>query len=649
MKHLIMGTAGHIDHGKTALIKALTGIECDTHREEKERGITINLGFAHIELPSGNSVGIVDVPGHRDFVHTMVAGASGIDFALMVVAADEGVMPQTREHLQIMNMLGIRAGVIALTKTDLVGPEVAALAAEEVRGLVRNTFLERAAVVPVSAATGGGLPALGAALDECATRVAQRPRGEVFRMFVDRIFSKAGFGTVVTGSVLSGSLATGDRALLLPPGKDLRVRVLQRHGRDVPRVAGGDRASLNLVGLDRRDFRRGMAVADRALGTTTMVDAQLHLFADAPACSIWAQAIFLLGTYEAQARIHLLDTDTLGAGQSALVQIHLPEPCVAVAGDPFVLRSSSSECTLGGGRIIDAAPLHHRRRRPELVRNLRSVANGDLIELIAMEARKRRGAVTHSKIADALNVAPDEIANAVASGVPGDLRAFQSEGTWYVITAAEYERLSKQIAESIAAYHQRNPLLKTGRTVEEMIGILGMAVVPEAEGLVRLLLADLEARGMLKRAGRTYSLSDHRVEMDKDLEAGIAGIESFLAACRMKVPLAADLSARARELGMDDRILNQVLRYLVANHRAYQIEGTYIHAGVVDTARRALLAALDRSPEGLTVAEFRDLIAGNRKMCLLLYALFDREGSTRREGDVRIITGKGRDVLAEQT
>ncbi|MCK4358405.1 MAG: selenocysteine-specific translation elongation factor, partial [Candidatus Cloacimonetes bacterium] len=338
MKHLIMGTAGHIDHGKTALIKALTNIDCDTHKEEKLRGITINLGFAHIDLPNDESIGIIDVPGHRNFVNTMVAGVSSIDFVMLVIAADSGVMPQTVEHLKIMEILGVKKGFVVLTKIDLVDEEIIQIAEEEILEFIKGTFLENFPIIKVSVKTGEGISELKEFLSEMSYKVEERQRGKLFRMFIDRIFSVKGFGTIVNGSVISGHLEKKDSVYLLPGAKKLRIRRMERHGNKVEEITAGDRASLNLVGLNRDDFKRGMIVSDRILQPTKLIDAKLNLFQHNRNFEIWTQAVFLLGTYQAQTRIHLIDRNILEPGQAAIVQIHLDPPCIAKYGDRFVIR-----------------------------------------------------------------------------------------------------------------------------------------------------------------------------------------------------------------------------------------------------------------------------------------------------------------------
>jgi len=647
MKHVIMGTAGHVDHGKTALVRALTGIECDTHPAEKQRGITINLGFAFLPLPGGDTVGIVDVPGHRDFVHTMVSGACAVDFALLVVAADEGIMPQTREHLQILQVLGIKKGIVAMTKCDLVDADVMEMAIEEVRELTAGTFLEACPVAQVSSVTGAGIEELKQQIAAMEATVAERPAGEIFRLFIDRIFSVSGFGTVVTGSVLSGRIRTEQKAYMLPGARELRVRRLEHHGRQVDEVAAGQRASMNLVGLNREDFRRGMVIADRELRESVLVDAQLTLFQHGRPLDIWSQEIFLLGTYEAQARIHLVDRDRLAAGQTGIVQIHLPQPVAVISGDRFVIRSSSSDITLGGGEVLDAAPLHHRRRPPELVENLQRLTEGRLRELIAAETRKHPGGISHRALAAILNVAAAEIEAEIGRALPDDIRRYDAGGVCYLIGDAQRRRLADTVSRTLETFHRRNPLLDEGRRTDELLGMLGLGQNADNEQVLRLVLDELCRDGALKKVGNTYALASHSVTLSPAMTRQISFVEGYLKKCGLQVPLVTELTAEAARQGIDEPSLRQVLRYLVGKRLAYAAEGSYVYAPLVDDIRRRLLEALRKNSGGLTVAQFRDLIQGNRKLCLMLLAIYDGEGVTSREGDVRVITDKGRAVLAE--
>jgi len=647
MKHLIMGTAGHIDHGKTTLIKAITGFDCDTHKEEKLRGITINLGFTHLDLPTGESLGIVDVPGHADFVNTMVAGASGIDFVLLVVAADAGVMPQTMEHLQIMDILGIKQGIIVLTKIDLVDKVLLEMAREEVRESVEGTFLEDAEIIPVSAQTGEGLEILVQKLAKMEAELPQREAGEVFRMFIDRIFTVPGFGTVVNGSALSGAIHKNEKVYLLPPAKSLRIRRIERHGQEVEEVSSGDRVSLNLTGLDRAEFERGMLISDRVLQSTTMIDAKLKLFQHNRPFAIWTQVIFLLGTYLSQARVHLIDSNHLEAGDSAIVQIHLEKPLIAQFGDNFVIRSSSSDITLGGGEIIDVHPLHHRRRPEKLIKSLHQVVEGDLPDLIAAEIRKRIVPVSHDYMAAILNISPQKVLEVVAKELPGDIIALPSQDTVYLMKHKDREKWEGRILRHLKTYHKRNPMDEKGRTFEELMGLFGVNRSSTTETILRLLLDELTRQKKLKRVEHTWALAEHKVVLTSQEKEQVNFVENYLKNCGVHVPLLSKLISLANKKQIGENKLKQILRLLVNKGLAYNIDGNFLHADLVDEFRQKLLEYLVEHKEGSTVADFRDLIGGNRKICLLLLNLFDSEGITVRKGDYRHITEKGRKKLAE--
>jgi len=641
LRHLILGTAGHIDHGKTLLIKALSGIDCDTHAEEKKRGITINLGFAYLDLPSGDRIGIVDVPGHHDFISTMVGGASGIDFALLVVAADSGVMPQTREHLQIMDVLGIKRGLVAITKIDLVEPDIISLAEEEIEELIQGTFFEGCPVVAVSSMTGEGLEELRNSIVEVASQVTDRPVGEGFRMFIDRIFNVQGFGTVVTGSVLGGVLREGDMAYLQPGEKRLRVRQIERYGRKVEEVVAGDRAAINLVGLKREDFQRGMILSDRVLRHTKMLDARLHLFRHMRSFGLWNRVMFHLGTYEQQARIHLIDHDRITGGDTAFVQIHLDTPCIVQHDDRFVIRNTSSDVTLGGGAVIDAFPLHHKRRPEKLIESMTRISQGTLQELAAEEVKKRFSVITHREIADILNVSHDRMHSSLSDSLPEDIVSYVNDGTMYLLIKREHDSLKTLLLKRLASFHKRNPLNKKGRTTEELMGLVRIERGSSAEIVLRMLLEKLEAGGKLKQFERTWVLSSHIGGVSPELKGHVGFVEKFIRDCRMKTPLMSELVHEAQRQRINEDTVKNILRFLVENRSAYYQDGDYIHASVVDRCRTMLLKALAGRKDGMTVAEFRDLVHGNRKICLLLLGIYDAEMIVERSGDVRVLTEKG--------
>lgn len=641
MRHLIIGTAGHVDHGKTALVRALTGIECDTHAEERRRGITINLGFAHLDLPSGLRLGVIDVPGHRDFVHTMAAGVAGMDLAMLVIAANEGVMPQTLEHLRILDCLGVRGGVVVLNKIDLLqgDPDLLALAMDEIAQVLKGTFLESCPIMPVSARTGEGLPNLIACLEALAAKVPPRTGGQAFRMFIDRIFSVSGFGSVVTGSAIGGRLRRDSAVLLLPGDTEtLRIRRIERHGQEVEEVEVGDRVSLNLVGLERSAFRRGMVISDRALPATRRIDVTLRLFSSETRLGLWSTVLFHASTFESSARIHLMDRERLsGADGQALAQIDLSHDLVALSGDRFIIRSSSGDTTLGGGTIIDPAPLHHRRRSAKVVSAMQEAVSCDLSTSIAQQVRKAFAPVTATELSNRLDVPLEQVQEAFNTGLPADLQSVESSLGPIVILGALHARLLRQVEASIAGFHRKRPLLATGRTREELMGGLPLTPNQTSWAFLDALLEAMERSGILRLERRTWVSAKHQVVLDETTRRAVADLDRLLLESGMQVPIQANLQEIAVRNGLSEARLKEVLFYLVSLGKAVHHEGEFLHATVVERCRQALRRRFASDPSGLTVAGFRDLVEGNRKICLLLLAIFDHEGTTRRDGDQRFL------------
>ncbi|MBU1121786.1 MAG: selenocysteine-specific translation elongation factor [Candidatus Omnitrophota bacterium] len=641
MKHLIMGTAGHVDHGKTALIKALTGIDCDTHPEEKRRGITINLGFAYYDLPDKSRLGIIDVPGHRNFVHTMVGGAAGIDFFLLVIAANSGIMPQTREHVRILEMFGIKKGVIALNKIDLIDDELLLLNLEEIGDFFKNTLFTKFPIIGVSAKTGSGINDLKQSIFNVCQEVEEREPGEIFRMYIDRIFTAQGFGTVVTGTVLGGTLCQDTKVYLLPWEKELRVRRMEHHGKEEKEVRAGDRAAINLVGLERGDFSRGMIISDRVLETSTMVDAKCVLFDSVLKLKLWSSALFLCGTNETQCRIHLLDCDQLNAGEEAIVQIVFSKPIVVFNGDRFILRNTSSDMTIGGGVIIDAHPLHHRRRTEKMEKEVKKRLSGTLPELIASETRKRYRVISHKEIADILNISAEKIFKAAQDKIADDIFVFTENNEAGFLLINEYKRIKGRLIKRFESVHKDNPYDEKGMTFESCVSAFGFKKDCAGEMFIKHLLSTLENDNFLKKVTHTWSLKSHSVTLTKDMEKEILFVEDYLKNSGFKPPLMSELIPFAKSKRfIHETKLRQILHYLVKQSTAYEIEGNFIHSSIVNTCREKMVKALECNPEGMTVSQFRDLIKGNRKICLLLLSQYDYEGIVVRRGDVRVLADK---------
>jgi selenocysteine-specific elongation factor len=579
----------------------------------------------------------------------MVAGSCGIDFVLMVIAADSGIMPQTREHMQILEMLKISHGIIALTKTDLVDGEILELAQEEIYDFTRGTFLENSTVIPVSSATGNGIDELKETIIKYMDTIPQRPRGGIFRLFIDRIFTVSGFGTVVTGTVISGILRTGDTIYLLPVEKKLRVRRLEKHIAEVDKVVAGDRVAINVAGLNREDFRRGMILSDSLMRGTGMVDAKLVLFKHIREIKIWTDAIFLLGTYELRVRIHLLSGNAAYGGDSVLVQIHLPYECNISVHDRFIIRSTSRDVTLGGGEVIDASPLHHRRRPEKLIKNLQTIADGPLEGLVAHEVRKRNKILNNTELSKILNISNNKLMSMSCAAIPPDIISYREDDTILFLTEKEDRRYKELVRRSIRMYHKNNPVSERGQTIRELLGIVGLNNVRNGNEYLTLVLRNFAAENKLKQVDNTWAIYNHKITVTTEIQGMVNLLDDFFQKFKIKIATNSEIEIFLKKHNIIPKNFKQVIAYLLYKKRIYSIEGDYIHADTVDPVRIKLLKALKEQPKGLTVAQFRDLVSGNRKICLSLYSLYDKEEFTQRNGDVRVITEKGRRFISSFT
>ena len=647
MKNFILGTAGHIDHGKTALIRALTGIDCDTHPEEKLRGITINLGFSHLNLADGNSIGIVDVPGHHDFINTMVAGAHGIDILMLVIAADSGIMPQTIEHLQIAQTLGIKNGFVALTKIDLVDEESLLMIENEIKDFLKNTFLNGCKIIRVSSVTCQGIEQLKNYLTEVIGSSKHGTPSEIFRMYIDRIFSVSGFGTVVTGSVIGGMISKSESVYLLPTNKELRIRRMERHGKEVEQINSGNRVSINLVGLNKEDFSRGMLLSNRIIKTSELLDAKLVLFNSNEKIKSWSEVIFLSGTFKNQAKMHLLDINENEGRQFALVQFHLSEPCVLLRGDKFIIRDTSGIQTLGGGEVIDPYPLNHKRKSVKLVNQLKKISSGNIKEIIFSEVRKKRFPLTLNKLSVELDLVTTESKDLILKSLPEDISAIHFEDDIILILNSVKKSIKTSILKSIDSYHKKNSLIATGRTFEELLGLVEVDLNKISEPIINSLLDELISEKKIKKVEDTWSLFNYSLQLNENEQSKIDFVEEYFEQSKMQTPLISDLIKVVSCEGIDERKVKEILNMLTAQNKIYRVDNSYLHSKIVDDVRKKILKFLQANPDGITVAAFRDLVKGNRKICLLMLSIFDREEIIIREGDVRKITDKGENILLE--
>lgn len=637
MKHIIVGTAGHIDHGKTQLVKALTGIDTDRLKEEKERGITIDLGFAFLTV-GDTRFGFVDVPGHERFVKNMLAGVHGIDMVMLVVAADESIMPQTREHFDICRLLKVRTGLVVITKIDLVDEDLIELVEEEVRDFVRGSFLERAPIVRVSSRTGVGVEELKAALLTLASQMPDRSTDAPARLPIDRVFSKRGFGTIVTGTLVSGSLRQGQVVEILPRGLRTSIRGLQVHNESVSMARAGERTAANLQGLAVEELERGdVVVPAERFRPTSMLDARLELLTSAPQpLRNRTRVRFHLGTAEILARIVVLDRDEIQPGQSALVQFRLERPTLALPDDRFIIRRYSPQLTIGGGVVLDAFPTKHPSHRPDstrsqsLIEHLRRLETGNQAErvLVWVETAREQGMSVGQLIArsglsdERLN---QVLATLIAQGqlieVPASSR--------YLISASTFATLKMRMSELLAEFHRANPLLM-GMPREELRTRLSPATTDDfSAALVTRLTQEPEfkaEREWVRLASHQVTLSPQEAELQERLLAAIkeAGYQALT------------LTEAVEKLGLDLGLARRLLHLFLAQGQVIRLGDFLFHAPLIQELIQTVRAQKAISPT-LDVARFKQLTGVTRKYAIPLLEYLDRQGVTRRVGNDRII------------
>ena len=513
---MIIGTAGHIDHGKTTLVKALTGVDCDRLKEEKARGITLDLGYAYTPLPAGGTLGFIDVPGHEKLIHNMLAGATGIDFALLVIAADDGPMPQTREHLDIVELLGIRQGAVALTKIDAVSPERLAQAKAEIADLLAGTALAEAPLFPVAAVTGAGIAALRAHLDRMAAEIGERTRQGGFRLAIDRCFTLSGAGTVVTGTAFSGVVKAGDPLLLSPPGKTVRVRSLRVQDTAAESGHAGQRIALALAGIEKSEIDRGMWLLPPALHAPThRFDATLRVLPGQPPLKHWTQVHLHLGAEDVPARIALLGADEIPPGGEHWAQITLERDIGALAGDRFILRDASARHTIGGGRVLDIFPPTRKKRSPERLAMLAALADDNPASALQLATSQQAGGIDLDTYA--LNRNLD---TATLHAIAGELGLKQVGTTAF--SADHWQALEDRLLAALAAEHERAPDMP-GVERDRLRRLTQPALARPA---FDTLLASPLADGRIAQTNAWLHLPEHRVhEAIRVVDAGIARVE----------------------------------------------------------------------------------------------------------------------------
>ncbi len=628
LRYAVVGTAGHIDHGKSALVKALTGVDPDRLEEEKRRGMTIDLGFAHFDLPSGRRVGLVDVPGHEKLIKNMLAGAAGVDLVLLVIAADEGVMPQTREHLDILRFLRIGRGLVVLNKMDLVSdPEWVALVRDDIAALSAGTFLEGAPVIPVSAGTGDGLPDLVAAMDTALQEIGDREVDAPVRLPVDRSFTMTGFGTVVTGTLWTGRLRAGDVLELLPVGREVRVRQVQSHGIAVDEARAGQRVALNLVGVAKEEVARGHVLASpRSFQPAKVLDVRVHLLADASPLAHHGRIRLYVGADEIIGRVRLLDRERLAPGDTTVAQVRLERPTVVARGDPFVLRRYSPMATIGGGEII--APHAPLRRRGAA--SVQAVAAQETFDFDAQVAASLRASGKDGTTIDALALQVGAVRDRVAAKAAAlveSREALQVHGRLFARAVAEEVR--EGILRTLAAYHAATAW-RRGMPREDLKGHVFAAGDDRLYGQV---LDDLVAVGRVVVRGEFAHLLEFAPQRSPGDAAVAAAIEEAYRRGRYTPPGRDDVLARVSDRSAGERMFQAILDDGILGDLG---GGVIFHRDVLAEIEARVVAYIKEHGE-ITVASLRDQLGSSRKFALTVLEYFDTRRLTRRVGDKRVL------------
>ncbi|WP_322042363.1 selenocysteine-specific translation elongation factor [Paraburkholderia sp. J67] len=629
---MIVGTAGHIDHGKTTLVRALTGVDTDRLKEEKARGISIELGYAYTPLANGDVLGFIDVPGHEKLIHTMAAGACGIDFALLVIAADDGVMPQTREHLAILQMLGVQQGAIALTKADRVDAARLAQVRGEIASWLASTSLANAPIFETNATAtdDAGVAQLGAWLRECAMHEQTRRDDGLFRLAVDRVFTLTGQGTIVTGTVFAGHVQTGDTLLLAPAGLPVRVRSIHAQNRAAQTGYAGQRCALNLTGIDKDRIARGDWIVDARLAQpATRLDVELQLFADADlTLQHWSPLHVHLGTTHRVANVALLDGETMAAGERSRVQLVFDAPLHAMPGDRFIVRNAQASRTVGGGRVLDPFGPARRRRTPERrawLDALHAWLDERRVDALIAQAPRglERSALTQLTGYDATTLAlPDDAIVIAPQGRADDA---------IVLGREHWTRLAARIVDVLGEFHARVP----DEQGPDAARLRRMAAPLASDTVWRVAVDALVEEGRIARSGPWLHLPSHAVSLDAEEEALAARLMPLIAQGRYDPPWVRDL---AREVQQPEERVRALLRKLARLGQLYQIvRDLFYDREVVHELARLIARTAQLQGSGVGAAAFRDASGLGRKRAIQILEFFDRVGYTRFQRDLHLV------------
>jgi selenocysteine-specific elongation factor len=639
MKRIIVGTAGHIDHGKTSLVKALTGIDADRLKEEKARGITIDIGFADLVV-GDTHFGFVDVPGHERFVKNMLAGAHGIDLVMLIVAADESVMPQTREHFDICRLLEVKSGIVVITKVDLVDDEeLLQLVEADIAEFVRGSFLEGAPIFRASSRTGQGIDELKKALARLAAKVTERDERAVARLPIDRVFTIKGFGTVITGTLVAGRIRAGDELELLPSAdRRARARGLQVYGRAVQEAKAGERTAVNLQGLEVGEIERGQVLAPAGrLHAGSMLDVRLQLLRSAPRTLRNRSRTHLhLGTAEALARVVLLGVSQLAPGDSGFAQLRLETPILALPGDHFIIRSYSPAATIGGGIVIDALAHKHRLREGALAGSqLEKLAAADETERIALflEMSGERG-MSHAELAARSGSTDDAIKRAAEALEKARRAVVADRQSLLLIARPAFEGLAKRVTVLLKEFHQRSPLL-SGMGRQELRERL-FAHLPQE--IFRTVIDHLTDRKEIAAEKDLLRLSTHRVALTPEEEAAKEHLAGIYARARLQpISLEEAIAQAGPQFGIDAGRAQRFAQMLIASGELVRVSDLIFHRNALASLRAVMERFKAEKGPRIDVATFKDLTGVSRKYAIPLLEYLDRQRVTRRVGDVREI------------
>jgi selenocysteine-specific elongation factor len=631
LKQIILGTAGHIDHGKTSLIKAVTGIDTDRLKEEKLRGITIELGFAWVDLPSGQRVGIVDVPGHEKFVKNMVAGATGIDVVALIIAADEGVMPQTKEHLHICKLLDVKHGLAVVTKTDMVDDEWLELVTDDVRSFLKGSFLEGAPIVQVSSLTGDGLPEFLNALETLCQVVPERSSKGLFRLPVDRVFTMKGFGTVITGSLVSGNVRVGETIMIYPSGIQSKVRGIQVHSQSVDQATASMRTAINFQGLERAAIKRGDVLGGvNTLKTSYMVDVVLdYVGFDKKPFKSRTKVRFYTGTSEILGYAILLDRDELAPGESVVAQFRLEVPLAVVKDDRFVIRSYSPIRTIGGGRIINPVPRKHKRFRESVVVDLKHLAESPSREIIGYHVKESNlQGVAFSDLIVMTNIPKKELEQEVQYLLSKKVIVQVDRENRIFVHASVFEGLRQEIVRILEAHHKEHPL-KSGMVKEVL-----KSKLPRGLGsrLFNLLVQEVTKANTVVQEKEMMRLSGHKIALQADQRDMRHKIEQGYLKAGLQPPFFKELVAST---GQNSGHMEDVLGHMLDDGVLIKVkEGLYFHKIVIKALKDRLVSFLQANGE-ITTPQIKEITGVSRKYMIPLIEYFDDTKVTIRVGDVR--------------